>query len=236
MDVNSSSEASLSLNAASASASASRPHNLRRIHCPASRPQSRSYFLSSCVSSRNRMPTASPNRTTAVQNRLGRRYGYVSKMVPVNTVGHCWTGRARTPPRNPPMMVLQKSGQIACKNVVLRGNVPKTPNKGHDGISARYRALGFDRQRLDITANLRWCFSTVTNSATVVWSTPMFLHTRLAAAHTLNGAMTSPIEQTSECPSDQCHWQTLREAKKYHAQPCAEQASEQHLFPPDTIT
>jgi hypothetical protein len=107
MDDNSSREASLSLNGASAS----RLLILRKIHCPASRPQSRSSFLSSCDSSRNKMPTQSPNRTTAVQNRFGSRYGNVWKMVPWKTWGHARAGRARNPPRNPPMIVLRNSGQ-----------------------------------------------------------------------------------------------------------------------------
>lgn len=67
----SSKEPSLSLKGASAF----RPHTLFSSHCPASRPRSRSYFRSSCVSSRNKMPTASPRTTTAVQTKFGRRYG-----------------------------------------------------------------------------------------------------------------------------------------------------------------
>jgi hypothetical protein len=52
------------------------------------------------------------------------------------------------------MMVLRKSGQPHAKNVVLRRNLPKAPDKGHDGISARYRQLGFDRHHLKIAGKL----------------------------------------------------------------------------------
>lgn len=120
----SSMDASLSLNGATAS----RFQSLRRIHCPTSRPQSRSYFLSSCVSSRNRIPTVSPNKTTAVQNRFGRRYGYVSNTVPWKTCGHALAGRASTPPRKPPMIVLQ----TAVSAVDTRGSktYPRHQTKG----------------------------------------------------------------------------------------------------------
>lgn len=145
MDLISSMDASLSLNGASAF----RLQSLRKIYCPASRPQSLSYFRSSCVSSKNSMPTVSPNRTTAVQNRFGRRYGYVSKMVPWKTWGHALAGRARTPPRKPPMMVLRNSGQLHTKRVPRESNLPKAPNKRHDGISARYHKLASHRCNFD---------------------------------------------------------------------------------------
>jgi hypothetical protein len=79
-------------------------------------------------------------------------------------------------------MVLRKSGQLHAIMLCSGENLPQAPDKGHDGISARYRVLGVDRHHVKIAANLRWCFSTVTNSATVVWSTPMFLHFRSAVA------------------------------------------------------
>lgn len=64
----------------------------------------------------------------------------------------------------------------------------------------------------------------------------MFLHIRLAIDQTLIQAMTSPIKQTSESPSDHCHWQVLRKAKEYHAKSCAEEASEQHFLSANSIT
>jgi hypothetical protein len=63
----------------------------------------------------------------------------------------------------------------------------------------------------------------------------MFLHIRLTSAQTLVGAMTSPVEQTSESARNQCHWQVPRKAKKYHAQSGAEEASKQYLLPADPI-
>lgn len=86
-----------------------------------------------------------------------------------------------------------------------------------------------------IKSNLRWCFSTVTNSATVVCSTPMFLHIRLAKAQTPSRTMTSPVEQTSESPRDQCHWQVFGKPKKQHAKSRAKQTAEKHLLPPNPV-
>jgi hypothetical protein len=126
MDDNSSREASLSLKGASAS----RLHILRKIHCPASRPQSRSNFLSSCDSSRNKMPTQSPKRTTAVQKRLGSRYGNAWKIVPSKTWGHATAGRARKPPRNPPMIVLRNSGQSRTRMLCSGETHPRHHTKG----------------------------------------------------------------------------------------------------------
>lgn len=107
----SSRDASFSLKAASASAL----HTLRRSHLPVSSPRSSSYFLSSCVSCRNKTPTASPNTTTSAQTMLGSRNGNAPKIVPPNTSGSALAGCASTPPSEPPMMVLQKGGQSAAK-------------------------------------------------------------------------------------------------------------------------
>jgi hypothetical protein len=63
----------------------------------------------------------------------------------------------------------------------------------------------------------------------------MFLHIRLAATQTLADTMTSPVKQSTECPSNQCHWQVTRKAKEYHAQTRAEQSSQEYLFPANPI-
>jgi len=52
------------------------------------------------------------------------------------------------------MIVLQKGGQRHT-NSVARRNLPKTPNKGHDGIGARYQQLAFDQVSEICFANLR---------------------------------------------------------------------------------
>jgi hypothetical protein len=104
--------AALSLNGAYDTSASTPPlHTFRSSHWPISRPRSWSYLRSSCVSSRNKIPTVSPQMTTAVQTRFGSRYGNVSKIVPLNKVGKASAGRARPPPSVAPMMVLQKSGQ-----------------------------------------------------------------------------------------------------------------------------
>jgi hypothetical protein len=64
----------------------------------------------------------------------------------------------------------------------------------------------------------------------------MFLHIRLAIDQTLDYAMTSPVKQTSESPSDHRHWQVLRETEKYHAESRAEKASQKHFLSANSIT
>ena len=78
IDVISSRDASFSLKVSSDSCF----HTLRSSHLPILRPRSSSYFLSSWVSCKNKMPTARPKTTTRAHTRFGRRNGNASKMVP----------------------------------------------------------------------------------------------------------------------------------------------------------
>jgi hypothetical protein len=54
------------------------------------------------------MPNTSPKTTIPVQIKFGRRYGLESKIVPAKSRGKDFAGRARTPPIEAPIMVLQK--------------------------------------------------------------------------------------------------------------------------------
>lgn len=47
--------------------------NLRVSHFPVSRPMSRRYFFSACVSSRNKIPITTPQATIEVHTRFGSR-------------------------------------------------------------------------------------------------------------------------------------------------------------------
>jgi hypothetical protein len=115
------------------------------------------------------------------------------------------------------MMVLRNSGQPHAKNVVLRRNLPKAPDKGHDGISARYRQLGVDRRRVKITGKLTLVLLNCDQLANCCLEHADVPAYSVSSSPTLIATMTSPVEQSTECPSHQCHWQVTRKAKEYHA-------------------
>jgi len=55
-------------------------------------------------------------------------------------------------------------------------HLPNIPNERHDGVCAScQRNVSYHAQFLRPLSNLRWCSLAVTNSATVVCKTPMFL-------------------------------------------------------------
>jgi hypothetical protein len=81
--------------------------NLLRIHFPASNPGSRRYFFSACVSSRNKIPTTTPQETMTVHTRFGSRYGCAAQIESAgNTVGQLSCGFARAPPSEGPRIDL----------------------------------------------------------------------------------------------------------------------------------
>lgn len=58
---------------------------------------------------------------------------------------------------------------------------------------------------------------------------------RLAGSQALALTMTSPVQKSTESPSEQRHWQASGEPKKKHAQSGAEHATKKHSLTANSI-